>query len=114
MNMTLDQVNQDQAERRMDEEQIRSALRAFIAKDLLFSDGSYPYEDDSSFLREGIVDSMGIVELVAFVSDTYQIEVTRDEVVLDHFDSIERLAAFVTRKLTTDHPPSLPKLRRTS
>ncbi len=103
MNMTLDQVNQDQAELHVDEEKIRRALRAFIANELLFSEGAYPYEDDSSFLREGIIDSMGIVELVGFVSDTYKIEVTRDEVVLNNFDSVERLAAFVTRKLTTDH-----------
>lgn len=98
-NMTLDQVNYHEAVNQGSDGEIRSALRVFVTNDLLFAEGPFPYRDDSSFLREGIVDSMGIVELVAFVSATYQIEVTRDEVVLENFDSIERLAAFVARKV---------------
>jgi acyl carrier protein len=104
--MTLDQVNYEEAVNRDSEVEIRSALRVFVSNDLLFTEGPFPYSDDSSFLREGIVDSMGIVELVAFVSATFQIEVTRDDVVLENFDSIERLAAFVAQKLrqTTSSP----------
>lgn len=104
--MSLDQVNQEPSVNRYADGDIRSTLRAFVSNDLLFAEGRFPYRDDSSFVREGIVDSMGIVELVAFVTATYQIELTRDEVVLDNFDSIERLTAFVLRKLQQTHMPT--------
>jgi acyl carrier protein len=49
-------------------------------------------------LREGIIDSLGVVELVEFVQTTFGIKVEQQEVRPDNFDSVEKLAAFVRRK----------------
>ena len=48
----------------------KQMIRAFIAESILF-DSHFPYSDDASFLEEGIVDSMGIMELVAFVDENF-------------------------------------------
>jgi len=77
---------------------IEQAIRAYIAKNLLFSDNGYPYADDVSFLEEGIVDSMGIMELVMFVGETFGITVEDEELVPDNFDSVSRVAAYIRRK----------------
>ena len=77
---------------------IEQAIRAYIAKNLLFSDNGYPHADDVSFLEEGIVDSMGIMELVMFVGETFGITVEDEELVPDNFDSVSRVAAYVRRK----------------
>jgi acyl carrier protein len=61
----------------------------------LFSGNSYPYPDDASFLDEGIVDSMNVLELVTFVEDRFGITVDDQEIVPDHFDSVSKLAAYV-------------------
>ena len=42
---------------------------------------------------------MGVAELVAFVESRFGITVGDDELVPDNLDSIERVAAFVARKL---------------
>jgi acyl carrier protein len=56
---------------------IEAQIKEYIARNLLFSDNGYPYSDDVSFLDEGIVDSVGVMELVAFVEDNFHISVEK-------------------------------------
>ena len=77
---------------------IEQEIRSYIAKNLLFSNNGYPYADDTSFLEEGIVDSMGIMELVMFVGETFGITVEDEELVPDNFDSVSRVADYIRRK----------------
>ena len=77
---------------------IEAQIKDYIAKNLLFSEDGFSYSDDTSFLQEGIVDSVGIMELVAFVGDQMGVEVEDQEIVPDNFDSVSRLAAYVRRK----------------
>jgi len=80
---------------------IEKMIREYIAENLLFSDNGYPYADDVSFLEEGIVDSMGIMEVVAFVEETFGLAVEDQELVPDNFDSVDKLAAYIRRKVPT-------------
>lgn len=54
--------------------------------------------DDASLLEQGIVDSTGVLEVTAFLESTYGIVVVDDEIVPANMDSINSIAAFVTRK----------------
>ncbi|MBN1657998.1 MAG: acyl carrier protein [Anaerolineae bacterium] len=80
---------------------IEATIRQFISEKILFSSNGYPYLDDASFLEEGIIDSMGIMELVAFVDEHFGITVEDTELVPDNFDSITRLAGYVQLKKST-------------
>ena len=73
-------------------------IRRYIAENILFSDNGYPYPDDASFLEEGIVDSMGIMELVMFVEENFGVIVEDEDLVPDNFDSVSRLAAYIRRQ----------------
>lgn len=77
---------------------IEETIRAYIAENILFSDNGYTHSDETSFLEEGIVDSMGIMELVMFVDEGFGITVEDEEVIPDNFDSVSRLAAYIRRK----------------
>jgi len=54
--------------------------------------------DDESLLDAGIVDSTGVLEIIGFLEDTYEIEVADEEMIPENLDSIERIAALVQRK----------------
>jgi len=58
---------------------VEEMIRTYIAENMIFSDNGYPYADETSFLEEGIVDSMGIMELVMFVEENFRI-VVEDEI----------------------------------
>jgi acyl carrier protein len=77
---------------------IEQQIKDYISKNLLFSDDGFPFSDEASFLQESIVDSVGIMELVAFVEDTYKIPVKDEEIVPENFDSVSKLSAYVRRK----------------
>src|SRR5438270_1329282 len=78
-------------------------LRSFVDVNLVYSDEDLQYDNDSSFLNEGLVDSMGVMELVAYVQSAFGIAVESREVTPDNFDSVNKLANFVRRKLAGDH-----------
>jgi acyl carrier protein len=54
--------------------------------------------DEESLLDAGIVDSTGVLEIIGFLEDTYEIEVADEEMIPENLDSIERIAALVQRK----------------
>ena len=85
----------DQAEN----QPLEPAIRDFIANRLLYSTDGFNYADNTPLLREGIIDSLGVVELVEFVQSTFGIKVEQQEVRPDNFDSVEKLAAYVRRKM---------------
>jgi acyl carrier protein len=77
---------------------IEAQIKDYIARNLLFSDNGYPYSDDVSFLDEGIVDSVGVMELVAFVEDDFHISVEDLDITPENFDSVSKIAAYVRQK----------------
>jgi len=85
---------------------VEPLIREFIAQHILFSDTGFPHPDDVSFLQEGVIDSIGVMELVEFVQETFGVKVEQSEVTPEHFDSVARLAAFVRRKAAAARPSS--------
>lgn len=82
-------------------QEIEQAIRDFIATRLLYSDQGFPHPDDASLLRESVIDSLGVVELVEFLQAHFDLKVEQQEVRPDNFDSVAKLAAFVRRKRGT-------------
>ncbi len=78
--------------------QIEESIRTYIADNILFSSNGYPHPDDASFLENGVVDSMNILELVAYIEEKFKVSVSDDEIMPENFDSITRLADFVRSK----------------
>lgn len=77
---------------------ITRSLREFIKKNFLFGQEA-SFSDLDSFLEQGIIDSTGVLELVAFIEDRYQIAVDDTELVPENLDSIGNLERFIGNKL---------------
>lgn len=77
----------------------RETLRTFVADNFLFGQIPGNFSDDSSFLEGGIIDSTGVLELVSFLEQRFEIRIQDDEIVPDNLDSVNTLAGFVERKL---------------
>jgi acyl carrier protein len=78
--------------------QIEAPLREFIATNLIYSKDGFTYADDASLLKEGIIDSLGVVELVTFLQTRFGLKVEQSDVRPENFDSVAKLAAFVRSK----------------
>ena len=78
---------------------IQEQIRDYIATNMLFSDNGYPYDDNTSFLEEGIVDSTGVLELILFVEENFSFKVPDEDITPDNFDSVARLAGYIQAKV---------------
>jgi acyl carrier protein len=76
---------------------ITEQLREFVTENFLFGQ-EVTIGDDDSFLDQGIIDSTGVLELVTFIEDKYQITVDDSELVPDNLDSIQKLLRFIQSK----------------
>jgi acyl carrier protein len=77
---------------------IDEQLHHFIYNNFLL-DREFVLSNSDSFLERGVIDSMGVLELIAFLQETYGITVEDEELTPDNLDSFNNLEAFITRKL---------------
>jgi len=78
--------------------QLREQIRGFIIENFLFGDAAPLTDDAVSLLDNGIVDSVGVLEMVAWLEENHGLKVEDQELVPENFDSVERLTRFVERK----------------
>jgi len=78
---------------------IEQELRQFVIDNFLFGQADGRLSNDDSFLDQGIIDSTGVLELVAFLEEKCQIKIQDQELVPDNLDSINKLVKFLERKL---------------
>ena len=78
--------------------EIATKIKTFIHDNFLLGDKKKMINEDESFLQNGIIDSTGVLELVNFIEDTYNIKVEDEELVPENLDSIKNLIAYISRK----------------
>ena len=73
---------------------VQDEIRSFI-QDTFFVES---FGADDSFLRSGVIDSTGMLELVAFIETQYSFKIADAELVPENLDSLTKVSAFVARK----------------
>lgn len=77
---------------------IETEIRKFIEDNFILERDDHLGEEDS-LLEKGIIDSTGVLELVAFIEETYAFKIQDEELVPDNLDSICKISQFVQNKL---------------
>ena len=73
-------------------------IRDFIFENFLFDADDSALQNDTSFLEQGIIDSTGVLELIDWLEDTFEISVDDEELIPENLDTVNNLAAFIARK----------------
>jgi acyl carrier protein len=89
-------------------EEIKMKVKTFIVENFLFGDTSSAPADDASLIENDVIDSTGVLELVAFVEDQFAVTVADADIVPANLDSIARISAFIERKID-ETPPVLSR-----
>lgn len=55
------------------------------------------FENETALVTNGILDSFSVVNLVAELNDTFDIEITASDLVVENFDSAAAILALVER-----------------
>jgi acyl carrier protein len=78
---------------------VKDILKDFICKNFLFTSDAVNIEDDTSFLESGIVDSTGILELIDFLEEKFEIQIENREVIPENLDSLNNIERFISTKM---------------
>ena len=84
---------------------LQRTVHEFIIKNFIFEDDG-SLTESTSFLENGIIDSTGVMELIAFLESMFGITVEDHEIIPENLDSISRLVAYVERKRAAMGLPS--------
>ncbi|MYU21138.1 acyl carrier protein [Streptomyces sp. SID8352] len=80
---------------------IETQLHSFIRGQLGWNGDPVELTDETQLIQGGILDSLRLLELVAFLQREYAFEVKDIDLVLDNFATITALAGYV-RRSTSD------------
>lgn len=83
--------------------ELKSQITDFIVDNYMFGEKG-DLRENTSLLAEGIIDSQGVLELVFFLESNMSIKIHDDELIPDNLDSINRIAAFVEKKILETQP----------
>ncbi len=80
----------------MNENKIK--IREFIVENFLFGNDD-GLQDGTSFLEEGIIDSTGVLELVNYLEDEFDITIEDEDLIPENLDSLNNIEGYIQRKL---------------
>lgn len=81
--------------------EIEHQVRSFIEENFVFRSDCAELSDSDSMLDAGLIDSTGILELVAFLEEKFDIHMADADIVPANLDSINAIAAYVQAKKST-------------
>ena len=73
-------------------------VRDFVIENFLFGEDGM-LKEETSFLDSGIIDSTGILELIAFLEEIYGLTIGDEEIVPENFDTLGNVVRFLERKM---------------
>jgi acyl carrier protein len=79
-------------------DQLREAVREYILREFLPGESSDKLSDTTPLITGGILDSLGTLRLIAFLEESYNIEVGADEVVTDNLNTVGLITNFIEHK----------------
>lgn len=77
--------------------EINGQIKQFIKDNYLFDD-SIKLEESTDFFEKGIIDSTGIVELVSFIEETFEIDVKDQELIPENFSTLGNIYNYLSNK----------------
>lgn len=80
----------------IDKNLLKQKIKEYV-RNSTFNDSSR-INDDTMIFKEGILDSMGLVTLISFLEEEFNIQTEDSDLVEENFETINAIAEFVSRK----------------
>ena len=79
--------------------EINEALQQFIQDQIVKGQKNVDLQKSTNLIEEGIIDSLGIMKLLTFIEETYNIQISDEELLPESFESLEAICAMVENKI---------------
>ncbi|NET59030.1 MAG: acyl carrier protein [Symploca sp. SIO2E6] len=81
------------------EQQLEQIIKDHIVKEFMYNKSDVLLSNDLPLIKEGIIDSMGIFQLINFIEQQFGFTLNPEEVSRKNFQTINAIKSFVITKL---------------
>jgi acyl carrier protein len=78
---------------------VKDQIREFILRELASAKGVTTFSDSESLMDSGVIDSLGIFRLVAFLEEAFRVRIGDEEITHDNLKSVDSIEQMVVSKL---------------
>ena len=82
-------------------EKIKEKIKDFIIENFLFGEEE-DLNGQTSFMDNAIIDSTGVLELVDYLENDFNITISDDELLPENLDTIDNIVNFLDKKITAE------------
>ena len=75
------------------EHELERELERFIVDEFLYGEGSLSLDQD--LFATNVLDSLGVIRLIAFCGDRYGVTVDPSDITIENFETLRKTAAYV-------------------
>lgn len=86
----------------MTRETVLSRLREFVAENFLYMRPDFELQDDQSLMGNGIVDSMGVMEMIQFLEEEFGVVVEDTDITEENIGNLAAIATYVMAHRSAD------------
>lgn len=80
---------------------ISKNLEKVLLRDIAADSIKKSLDPDENLLEQGMIDSLGLMKLIAFMEKTFSIKITDQEIFPENFQSINSMVRLVEQKMQT-------------
>ena len=73
-------------------------IKNFIINDMLQQKSGIQLGDDDQLVESGIIDSMGVMNMLGFLEERFNIQIPGDELMPENFATVSAIVALVERQ----------------
>lgn len=73
-------------------------LTQYISHELLAVNNDSALQADDNLLTSGLIDSLGVMRLVGFIEDEFDVEVLPEDITIENFRTINLIAAYLNKR----------------
>ena len=75
----------------------RNTIRKFIVQESMFKEDESILKFDDPLLEKGIIDSAGLVQLVAYLEREFSISIADNDILPENFETVESISKLVDK-----------------
>ena len=79
---------------------IKEVIKTFILEEFLPK--GYFLDDDTDLFDSGIIDSLGVIKLTAFIEESFRIVINPSEVRFENFNSVNKIVEIISKKIKNE------------
>lgn len=79
----------------MDALETKKLIRKFIGQKLAKKNGQTVVKDEEDIISAGIIDSLGIMQLVEYIEETFSIVIKDEDIIPENFESVDSITSFI-------------------